>query len=213
MSGRRVMSNIVFIDLILNTLLGFVVLFILALLQIHPVEQKKNDENVVATEGEYVVIAQWPDGSADDVDLYVMDPTGKVAYFQGREAGLMHLEHDDLGSRNDSVTTNGITVGVDKNEERTILRGIVPGEYVVNVHMYNKYAGPTPTTVTVTLWRLKGADVEVAKAERVLVRSGDEATAFRFVLAADGSLVSTNDLPRRIVGKALGGRSGGGWHP
>lgn len=206
------MSNIVFIDLILNTLLGFVVLFIIALVQIRPVEQK-TDENVVATEGEYVVIARWPDGSEDDVDLYVMDPTGKIAYFQGREAGLMHLEHDDLGSRNDSMTANGVTADVAKNEERTILRGIVPGEYVVNVHMYNKYAGPTPTTVTVTLWRLKGADSEVARAERVLTASGDEATAFRFVLAADGTLVSTNDLPRRIVSKAVGGRPRGGFSP
>lgn len=202
-------AKVIFMDMILNALVCFIALFMLSLTQINP-KSKSDSEPVVETEGKYVVVMSWPDGSGDDVDLYVRDPAHRIAFFSSREAGLMHLEHDDLGSRNDTMSTETGEVRLDKNEERVILRGVIPGEYVVNVHMYTKHdTGPTP--VTITLLRLRGTDAEIVKRERVLDRDGDERTAFRFTVATDGSVVRTSitDLPAPLVGKAPR-REGGG---
>lgn len=198
---RRTASNVVFLDLIMNALLSFVALFILAFVQINPVAKQ---DQVLETEGKYVVVMAWEDGSPDDVDLYVRDPLGNIAYFSSRDVGLMHLEHDDLGSRSDTVHTERGDITVDKNQERVILRGVVPGEYVVNVHMYSKRA-PTPARVRVSLYRLKGADTEIASRERVLAASGDERTAFRFTVNPDESVTNIIDLPRSLVGSLRNG--------
>ena len=151
-------------------------------------------------EGKFAVIMDWPNDSEDDIDLYVRDPRGNIAFFQGRDTGLMHLEHDDRGARGDSVTSGGKTVAVEKNEERTVIRGIIPGEYVVNVHLFSKH-GRGAVPVTVRLVRLKGMDADVVKRERLLSRNGQQATAFRFTLQEDGSVSNINELPAALVGE------------
>ena len=98
MKRHRMEHHVVFLDLIMNALLCFTALFIIAYVQIRP---DAVAEPVIATAGQYAVVLEWPDDSADDVDLYVRDPRGKISYFQNRDVGLMHLEHDDLGTRGD----------------------------------------------------------------------------------------------------------------
>ena len=50
----------------------------------------------------------------------------------------MHLDKDDLGSRNDSVQSPDGTVRyVFINREVVTIRGIMPGEYIVNAHYYS----------------------------------------------------------------------------
>jgi len=90
-------SNTSFLDILFNTLVGFVLLFIIAFLLISPVKKKKEIEQ----KAEYVITITWPGDMSDDVDSWLEDPTGKVMYFRKREAGLMHLDRDDLGSLND----------------------------------------------------------------------------------------------------------------
>jgi hypothetical protein len=214
MKKRRASYETALNDIVWNTLLGFVGLFVCAVLLISIT--KKEQETLVRTEGQYAVVIRWIDGSADDVDLYVRDPKGNIAYFQNRDVGLMHLEHDDLGKKSDSIQTKYGNVAVEKNEERIILRGVIPGEYAVNVHMYNK-EDPKPTAVTVILYRLEGDDKEVVSKERVLVQRGDESTAFRFSIKEDGSFddKSVNEIQRRFVGRAGQDRRppGGGFSP
>ncbi|KPJ85276.1 hypothetical protein AMJ57_03680 [Parcubacteria bacterium SG8_24] len=188
--------GVVFFDIMMNALLCFTALFILAYVQIRP---ESEDESALATEGKFVVVMEWPNQSEDDVDLYVQDPYGNIAYFQSRGVGLMHLEHDDLGARNDSITTASGDIRVERNEERVIIRGIVPGEYVVNVHMYTK-RDPGETPVTVRLYRLLGQDTEVMKRERTLRMNGDERTAFRFTLDPEGMISKINELEKTLAG-------------
>jgi len=202
MNRHRHVTSVVFLDLIMNALLSFIALFILAYVQISP---RTEADPAIQTEGKYVVVMRWADGSPDDVDLYVMDPVGNVAFFSSREVGLMHLERDDLGNRGDTVNMSGGDVNVEQNEERTIIRGIIPGEYTVNVHMFRKQS-PEPTAVTISLYRLIGSDTEMVRRERILARNGDESTAFRFTLAEDGSVTGINELPRPMAGsRAAGG--------
>ena len=198
MKRRRLSASVPFTDLSMNSLLNVLALFVLAYVLIS-LENKKDEESL-KTEGEFVVIIRWPDGSNDDVDLHVMDPQQRIAYFASRDVGLMHLEHDDRGAASDIVDTGSGSIAVAKNEERLILRGIVPGEYIVNVHMYHK-RDPKPTPVTVILYRLAGTDAEIFKKEKVLSDIREEQTAFRFVLKKDKTVSDIDvELQRKFIG-------------
>lgn len=210
----QLFGKIFFVDLLLGMLIVMT-----ALARVERVaddeEQKKQIQQAhLATDGLYAVVMTWPDGSNDDVDLYVKDPLDNVAFFQNHAAGLMHLENDDLGSRSDTIGTAGGTVKVDKNEERIIIRGAVNGEYVVNAQMYDK-RDSGPVRVTVKLYLLRGSDTEIKSAERVMNASGDEFTAFRFSLDAGGNVTGYSDLPLSLVHvvNANGGQAQGAVSP
>ena len=154
---------------------------------IAPVAKKKADPTV-ATPGLIAVAIEWPSGD-DDVDLYVRDPLGNIVWFGATSGGLMHLEHDDLGLYNDQVASRTVT----RNGERVVLRGVTPGEYVANAHMYRKGTrGETP--VRAELWRLMGDDTLVKEATVMLRDYGDQGTEFRFTVDARGRVTETNRL-------------------
>ncbi len=185
MNEKRIIP---FIDLCLNTLFVFIILY-------NPEQEKDKKKEGLPTLGEYAVVVKWGDKSEDDVDTYVRDPNGNIAFFRAREVGLLHLERDDLGASNDTTKSDdGNIIKVDGNEERVILRGIVPGEYIANVHMYRK-RDPTPTKVTISLLDIKGRGNTVTEREVTLERDGDEETAFRFTLTTDGKVADINRLP------------------
>lgn len=148
------------------------------------------------TFGQYAAMISWPAASNDDVDLYVRDPQGRICYFAAASAGLMNLEHDDLGAAA-SETSGAVRVG--RNVERVVIRGAQPGEYTVNVQMYDDTDGG-PVRVHVVLWELRGHDRVVAQKDVTLSSTGDERTAFRFTLGPGGEVSSTNDLQARLVG-------------
>lgn len=195
MSRHRGTSNIAFIDILLNSLIGFIVLFILALILINPKAEKK----AIELDGEYLISVKWAPELADDVDTYVMDPAGNIVFFKRREDGLMHLDRDDLGVLSDVThDAEGNRVVVIKNEELVTIRGIITGEYIVNVHMYNKRSDDF-IEVTVTLTKLKNGVREIVENTVVLYRNGDERTAFRFTLDINGDVTNINYLERKIA--------------
>lgn len=213
MSDRpQLFGKTLFVDLMMGTLVVVTALLRASNAVDKEEEQKKQIQQThLATDGLYAIVMTWPDGSNDDVDLYVKDPLDNVAFFKNHAAGLMHLENDDLGSRSDTIGTAAGTVKVDKNEERIIIRGAVNGEYVVNAQMYEKRDGG-PTPVTIKLYMLRGSDTEIKSAERVMNASGDEFTAFRFSLDANGDVTGYSDLPLslvRVVNNAAGQAPGG----
>jgi hypothetical protein len=156
----------------------------------------------IDTLGVYAVTASWPAGSNDDVDLWVQDPQGNIAWFAGQDAGLMHLESDDLGTNISGTVTllNGKVISTKANGERTVIKGAIPGEYTVNIHMYQKN-DPGTTVVTVQLWELRGQDRLLITKRIVLVRVAQEETAFRFTLDAAGNASNFNTLPKKLVGQ------------
>ena len=55
----------------------------------------------------------------------------------------MHLDRDDLGDKNDKIyLPDGSMIKVPQNQELLTIRGIVPGEYVLNIHMYSSTTIP-----------------------------------------------------------------------
>jgi hypothetical protein len=194
----QIFGKTLFVDLMMSTLVVVTCLLIVSN-AIEKAKRKQLEDANIRTEGIYAIAADWSDASADDIDLYVRDPAGNTAFFNSRDVGLMHLEHDDQGTLSDQAQTVSGKVVVTKNEERVVLRGIIAGEYVVNVHMYNK-RDPKPTKVRIRLVRLKGLDSEVIVKERTLPSRGVEQTAFRFTLGADEAVSGINELQRSILG-------------
>ena len=153
----------------------------------------------IDTLGQYAVEVTWPAGRNDDVDTYVEDPAGNIASFSDHDVGLMHLEHDDLGTSSDRIVHAGNAAMVNDNRERVVLRGAIPGEVTVNVHAY-RLAKRSVCPVTVTLYRLRGEDSTLLERRLTLGRQGEEATAFRFTLDGRGRLTAHNQLSKKLLG-------------
>ena len=196
MSRRRSYhTSTAFLDLLFLSLLGFVSLFCLSFILIKTNEQKSTVESKV----EFMITMTWPDGNDDDIDLYVEDPNGAMVHWQAREDGLMHLDRDDIGNRNDSIMLpDGTKFEYKENREIVSLRGIIPGEYIVNAHMYTKRSkGPTAVRIKVEKMNpFKIVDVQ----DFVLDLNGDEKTSCRFTINKEGEVSLVTRLPKKIAG-------------
>ena len=191
---REYHTNLAFLDVLFNTLLCFAALFAMSFILINP---SKKDNNVVE-KGEFVIVMTWPKEMDNDVDIYVEDPEGNLVAFMRREEGLMHLDRDDLGRRNDVVQTEFGEIEYDENREIVTLRGIMPGEYVINVHMYMKREESLLTPITIQLDKINPYSTIMIK-RVTLGDSGEEKTAFRFTLNNDGDVVEINELQKTLV--------------
>ena len=180
---------IVFRDLITLALAGFVVCVILILPHINPAKAVPRPEGQEPP-GNVVVELRWPDPIDADLDLWVQAPGDVPVGYSNKGGRLFNLLRDDLGHRGD---VSGL------NYEVAYSRGIVPGEYVVNVHLYrdNSNALPIPATLVVSVKHSVGESARQILARTIeLEREGEERTVFRFRLDERGGLVagSVHDL-------------------
>ena len=193
-------SNTAFLDILFNTLVGFVLLFIIAFLLISPVKKKKEIEQ----KAEYVITVTWPGEFGDDVDSWLEDPTGKIMYFRKKEVGLMHMDRDDLGKLNDQQYVPGIgMVNYPYNREITTIRGIMPGEYVFNIHLYRKEIEGKPIPVTVILEKLNPRVKLLYSKVVTLSDFWEEKTIIRFVLDVDGEVTESFFIYKPLVEKVF----------
>ena len=131
---NRYKSTIGFTDMLFNVLVGFAFLFIVAFLLIKPESKKEDFER----KAEFVIVMEWDHDQPDDIDLYVQDPTENKVHFRLPIINFMYLDKDDLGFANDIVTNvDGTVQKVNINREVVTIRGIIPGEYIVNAHYYS----------------------------------------------------------------------------
>ena len=190
---RNYHTNLAFLDLLFNTLLCFAALFSLAFILINPSKKNKN----VDAKAEFIITVIWPSEMDDDVDTYVEDPEGNLIAFNRREQGLMHLDRDDTGLSFDTISTSFGIVEYKENREMVTIRGYVPGEYVVNVHMYTKREDKE-TPVTIILEKINPYKVVTGR-NVVLKLRGDEKTAFRFTVDDEGKVIQTNQLEKGLA--------------
>ena len=214
-SHDKYKSTIGFIDILFNILVGFAFLFIVAFLLIKP-EAKREDFDRKA---EFIVVMEWDYERQDDIDLYVQDPSNTIVHFRNARANFMHLDKDDLGKRNDAIMVNGVEKIVKINREVVTIRGIVPGEYIVNVHYYSDYSehsnvarGPMePLEVKVAVYKVNPYS-EVWQGTKPFTRKGQEETFVRFTMDKDGGVKpSFRFLKRRMVSPLM--TSGSAPHP
>ena len=184
-----------FVDLLFNLLLGFAFLFIISFLMIQPILKKAE----VHTQAEYIITVTWPLNNKDDVDTWLEDPLGNVVYFKNKEAGLSHLDRDDLGDMNDVIVlADGTMVKYPYNQEILTIRGFVGGEWTLNLHMYSKRE-KTPTTARVTVDKLNPALKTIIAKDIILGERGEEVTVARFEMGSSGDILSVNDMPKGLI--------------
>ena len=194
MYKRRRNESDPFTDLLFNALLGFTFLFLVAIMFMNPDAKS----GLIDPKAEYILTVTWEDNSPDDIDTWVEDPEGQVIWFRAPAQGLLHLDRDDRGLLNDTISINGETVENPLNQEVVTIRGVVKGEYVVNLHYY---ASETKKAVDVNVRLVKvNPALEVIYYGTVnLEKAGDEKTALRFKIGGDGKIYDINFLPKQIV--------------
>ena len=204
MKNRGEFPGIATVDVCINLVLVFAVLLKLSLLAIN-VESAESAQKRVKSNALFLIKVVWPGESDDDVDTYVSDPLAHLVFFKRLQDGLMNLDRDDTGSSSNMITLpDGRAVKSAYNEEQVEIRGLIEGEYIVNVHMYRK-ASSAPTKVIVTLYKVaEGEDVQIH--EKVLtLAEQQEKTAFRFTLTKSGEVADINELPTSLIRRGLAG--------
>ena len=111
----------------------------------------------------------------------------------------MHLDHDDRGSSRERITVNGRTIQNPLNQEIVTIRGIVPGEYVVNAQ---EFLAPTTekVPVSVKVEKLNPTASVVFYGTYDFDHKGQEETFVRFTLDAEGKVSDVNtERPTSLV--------------
>ena len=168
----------VWLDTALLMLGGFILMTVLMLSVVNP-PAKSAETAGEQSPGNVIVEAQWGD-----------KPVG----YSNKSGRYFNLLRDDLGKAQD-VT--------DLNYEVAYSRGVPPGEYIANVHMYRGIGVTYPIEVKVVA-SVKPTPQDTAQqvvATTVqLKHENDQVTAFRFTLDNRGHLVagSVNNVYREL---------------
>ncbi len=200
-SGSDDEAFVPFTDILFNALLGFSLMLFVAFVMVRPEERAGK----VDVRAEMIITVSWPDNHPDDIDTYVEDPAGNILYFSVREAGLLHLDRDDRGNYADTIMFNGEKLQNPLNQETVTLRGIVPGEFVVNIHRYVA-SGTEPVPVSIKIDKLNPKVELIYYGTLYLDRRGHEETVVRFTLDEQGNVGNVNTDPKPLVGQM--GKSG-----
>jgi hypothetical protein len=170
-----------FRDLLTLVLFGFVFLVVAIFPMISETKPRDGEEGKEPP-GNVIVEMRWPDAIASDVDLWVQAPGDLPVGYSNKGGALFNLLRDDLGDVLDATNLN---------YEVAYSRGLAPGEYTVNVHLYRNAAAVTTIPVTLVV-STKSAATESSRQILTttvdLSREGEEITAFRFRLDSDGVL-------------------------
>ena len=183
-----------FVDLLFNALLGFTLLFFVTLVYFNP-EARKGKVNLKA---EYIISVTRPENRTDDIDLWVRDPLGKVVSYIEKDAGWLHLDRDDQGSVNDTVVIEGKEVIFPINQELVTLRGLIDGEYTVNLYYYEK-RDLDPVEILVKIERINPSVETVFVKKVTMSRVDEEITVVRFTPTRDGRIINVNNRPLRLT--------------
>ncbi|MBL6686872.1 MAG: hypothetical protein ISP92_01485 [Pseudomonadales bacterium] len=184
----------VFTDLLFNALLGFVFMFLVAFLMI----SNPDKQGDIVSNAEMLITVRWPDNHPDDVDAIIEDPNGVLIWYYNSDSGLIHLDRDDRGLYADQVEQSGTRFVNPINQETLTLRGLAPGEYVVNLlHYKAHYREALPVTVKVE--KLNPKVSLVYYGEHSLTGTGHEVTALRFTLDDEGVVNNVSQLQKPLL--------------
>jgi hypothetical protein len=169
-------------------------LFFIALLAISPDAK----DGKIDSKAEFLITMDWPDDHPDDLDLFVQDPVGNIAWYRHREAGFLTLDRDDRGGANDFILVNGRKIPSPIREEIVTVRGIVRGEYTVNLSHFQATTGQ-PVAATVKVQKLNPTAQVIFDDKVILDHTGQEVTAVRFSIDAEGKVVDVHRRPKSLL--------------
>ena len=169
-------------------------MFFIVLLAVSP----DSKDGKIDSKAEFIITMDWPDNHPDDLDLFVQDPIGNIVWYRHREAGFLTLDRDDRGGGNDFVVVNGRKIPSPIREEIVTVRGIVPGEYTVNVSHFQATTAQ-PVEATVKVQKLNPAAQVIFDDKLTLDHTGEEKTALRFSLDAEGKVIDVQQRQKSLL--------------
>ncbi|MDJ0881829.1 MAG: hypothetical protein QNJ56_09285 [Gammaproteobacteria bacterium] len=187
-----------FTDLLFNTLLGFSLLFFISIIFMNPIAKLGN----VNFKAEYIITVTWPDNQPDDIDIWVQDPNQNLLSYRDSDVGWLHLDRDDQGDLNDKIMIDGVETVYPINQEVVTIRGIVSGQYIVNLQYYKSTTGK-PVTATVKIEKVNPSLKAVFVDKVTLLREDDEVTVLRFNLDARGEVSGISHLQKKFTNFGL----------
>lgn len=175
----------IFKDFLFNILMIFLVL--IALLLMLPKEPKKAEQDITS-KAEIVVFMSWDPDRNVDVDMWVSDGRNNV-FFKRKKYANITLEQDDLGHASDMFVVKGKKTYARVNEEIATFRGIRPGRYTINAHIYNDLDPlvRNPLVVHVKVVKLNPFRV-VFEGDEVFNLRGQEKTFLTFDIDETGDI-------------------------
>ncbi|KAA3630673.1 MAG: hypothetical protein DWQ08_05945 [Proteobacteria bacterium] len=187
-----------FIDLLFNALLGFTMLFFIAIVFMNP-DALKGRVNLKA---EYIISVTWPEERRDDLDIWVEDPYGEIVSYLQKDAGWLHLDRDDQGDVNDTIDVDGRKVTYPINQEIVTIRGVIEGEYVVNLYYYEK-RDRAPLEAVVRIDQVNPTLTTVFAEKVELSHRDEEVTVVRFTPNRSGGVTDVNRRPKILTPYSL----------
>ncbi len=178
-------AGTVFRDVLSLALLGFLAVIVILLPFVNPEGRKASA--MAPPPGNVIVEITWPHDMNADVDLWVKAPSDAPVGYSNKGGLIFNLLRDDLGKYMDPTNIN---------HEVAYTRGLIPGEYTVNIHAYRIDKHNPPPIDVKAIVSVKGFDdeqselvVPVLGTTVRLERLGQELTVFNFTLDEAGRVV------------------------
>ena len=120
-------SGTIFRDVTLLALAAFVAMVLMLLPFLNPAAEAESEAEGITDPGNVIIELLWAADRDADIDLWVKAPGRLPVGFPNKGNEVVNLLRDDLGLFQDLT---------DINYEIVYSRGIVPGEWIVNVQAY-----------------------------------------------------------------------------
>src|SRR3984957_1132867 len=146
----------------------------------------------VKPKAEFLITADWKVELDSDVDLWLVGPDKKPAFYGSREAGCASLDRDSLGLSSSQITLADGSLGQSEAKKETAtIRCVAPGHYDVGVNLYSdrdlaKGAASIPVRVEVT--GLTPQVTPLFAGDLVLDQVGQTINVASFDLSPDGKI-------------------------
>ena len=173
-------SSVIFRDVIMLALTGFIFMVVLLLPFVNPPTE---DENTTDPPGNVIVELFWDNNRDVDIDLWVKAPEDIPVGYSNKGGLFFNLLRDDLGKYKDNSPVN---------YEVSYSRGISEGIYVTNLHLYREDKSPFEPINAKLVVSVVDPDSnqrrQILLTNKELFNVGEELTIFQFVLDKKGKL-------------------------
>ena len=183
-------NDVVFRDVILLALTGFISMVILLLPFVNPPTE---EESSSTPPGNVIVELFWDSKRDVDIDLWVQAPDDIPVGYSNKGGLFFNLLRDDLGIYKDNSPVN---------YEVSYSRGISDGVYIANVHLYREDKAPFKPIIAELLVSVvdpvSNKRKQILRTSKKLEEIGKEITVFQFELNKKGKL-NKNSINNKYV--------------
>jgi len=196
MRNRHRYGNLLgYVDISMNLLMCFVILFAFAFMLIKLQDTVTETKSKLSTTSKLVIHLNWPDENTEDIDIWARSTNPKVVVgFRSKDSASMFLDNDNLGKLSHMVKkSDGTVVTTFGNNENIQIKDCTNTRITVNLHYYrNNSESGEPVNALVELIKLEPYTL-LRLATVKLDKPGQERTAFQFDIDDSCNVTNISD--------------------